>query len=183
MGNTPCERGASLLETLVALGVASILVTTAAPWFSGIVTDVRRSSETNELLADLALARADAVRSGHRVVLCVSGDQATCASSGQWSQGRIVFQDLNNNAQRDDGERIVVVRESIAPDWVIKGNASVASYVSYHPVGRSRLVNGAFQAGTLTICPASDVPIKGAEIVISSAGRARSQPTALSVCR
>lgn len=183
MGNTPCERGASLLETLVALGVASILVTTTAPWITGIATDVRRSSETNELLADLALARTDAVRSGRRVVLCVSGDQATCASSGQWSQGRIVFQDLNNNAQRDDGERIVLVRGAVGPDWVIKGNASVASYVSYHPMGRSKLISGALQAGTLTICPASDVPIKGAEIVISSTGRARSQPSVLSDCR
>lgn len=176
------ERGASLLEMLAAMGTAAVLVGAAVPWITGLATDVGRSSETNEFLTDLALARVEAVRRGARVVLCVSGNQSTCSTSGYWSQGRIMFVDPNNNASRDDGETILYVRGRTEPTWVIKGNATVASYISYHPIGRSKLVNGGFQAGTLTICQLGTSSTKASQIVISSTGRPRSQRVELDEC-
>ncbi len=139
--------------------------------------------ETNEFLSDLAVARAEAVRRGVRVVVCASADGLSCSSTGPWSQGRIVFQDPNNNAQREAGEHLMLVRDAASPRWLIKGNSPVDAYVSYHPVGRSKRVNGAFQAGTVTICPLRDSATKAAQIVINSVGRARSQPMELSDCR
>lgn len=176
------ERGASLLEILAAMGTAAVLVGTAVPWITGLAADVGRSSETNEFLADLAAARVEAIRRGSRVVLCVSSDRSTCSPSGYWSQGRIMFVDPNNNARRDDGESVLYVRGGAEPAWLIKGNASVASYISYHPLGRSRLTNGGFQAGTLTICSPGTSTTKASQIVISSAGRPRSQRVELDEC-
>jgi type IV fimbrial biogenesis protein FimT len=182
MKTTRSERGASLLEMLAALGVSAALVGVAVPWITGLAADMGRSSETNGFLADLAMARVEAIRRGARVVLCVSGDQSTCATSGYWSQGRIMFVDSNNNARRDDGESVLQVREATESTWRIKGNATVASYISYHPIGRSRLTNGGFQAGTLTICPMSASSTKASQIVISAAGRPRSQRVEIEEC-
>lgn len=176
------ERGASLLEVLAALGASAVVVSTAVPWITSLVADVRLSTETNDFLADLALARVEAMRRGARVVLCVSADRATCSTSGHWNQGRILFEDANNNALREDGELLLQVRSATEPNWRIKGNATVASYISYHPIGRSRLINGGFQAGTLTICSLGTSPAKASQIVISSAGRPRSQRVAIDDC-
>ena len=176
------ECGASLLEMLAAVGTAATLVGIAVPSIISLVADVRLSTETNEFLADLALARVEAVRRGARVVLCVSADQSTCSASGHWSQGRILFEDPNNNARRDGGESLLSVRPGTEPTWQIKGNTTVKSYISYHPIGRSKLTNGGFQAGTVTICPLASSSVGATQIVISSTGRPRSQRVRLSEC-
>ncbi len=182
MRTKPTECGASLLEVLAAVGTAATLVGIAVPSITRLVVDVRLSTETNAFLADLALARVESVRRGARVVLCVSEDQSTCSDTGQWSQGRILFEDPNNNARRDIGESLLSVRPRTESTWQIKGNTTVKSYISYHPVGRSKLTNGGFQAGTVTICPLGSTSVGASQIVISSTGRPRSQRVELSEC-
>ena len=68
----------------------------------------------------------------------------------------------------------------------MRGNAPVARYVSYGATGRARLISGAFQAGTFTLCPVSaSAAGSGAavrQIVLSPTGRPRVVKATLADC-
>lgn len=131
------EGGVSLVEMLTALVVGSLTLAIGLPGVLHWIRDARQSIHANAFLADLALARTESLRRGARVVICVSTGGETCSASGTWQQGRIVFVDANNNAQRDAGEAILLAVEAGPGNWVLRGNANVARYVSYHPSGKT----------------------------------------------
>ncbi len=87
------RTGFSLVELLVTLAVAVILVTAATPSLLQFVRANRLAAASNELVAALQLARAEALRRGRPVGVCASGDQSTCNAGGDWSGGWILFQD------------------------------------------------------------------------------------------
>ena len=64
----------------------------------------------------------------------------------------------------------------------ISGNASLASYVAYVANGSTRLTNGGFQAGTLTVCQASGRSTPARQIVINATGRPRVQKSVVDSC-
>lgn len=107
--------GFTLIELLgspAVLGVM-VMVVVAVPGLVRFVHEARMSMLSNQLLADLANARSEAIRRGRRVVLCKSGDGQSCTSAGQWNQGWLVFADTNNNGLREVAEtRISVVSPS-----------------------------------------------------------------------
>lgn len=174
--------GISLIEVLVVLVVLSVLWSLGAPAFSLVVRNARLGAYTNNFLAGLALARSESIRRGRRVVLCKSSNGSDCTKAGEWSGGWLVFEDANNDAVRDASETVIRHAEKLPQDWRLSGNFHVANYISYHPTGRSRLVSGAFQAGTLTLCELAVEENEGVQIVISSAGRPRSVKLDLKSC-
>jgi type IV fimbrial biogenesis protein FimT len=181
-GRAARARGYSLVEMVVVLSVAATLMAAGVPSVASMLASVKLSSVSNNLLFNLYLARSEAIKRNAQVVLCKSADGATCASSGGWEQGAIVFHDVNNNGARDPGES-VIHREQPSPREIrVSGNQSVGQYVSYGPDGRSRLASGAFQAGTLTLCRQSTGSTDARQIVINSGGRPRVQKTLVSFC-
>jgi type IV fimbrial biogenesis protein FimT len=165
--------GVSLLELMVVLAIITSLGAMAVPTTSRWIDEWKVTVLANTLLADLHLARSEAIRRGAPVVVC-SSSAGGCGTAGLWEQGWLVFVDANNNAMIDDGEDLL--RHSAiesARHLMLRGNGPVQSYVSYHPLGQTRLVNGAFQAGTLTLCPASYGATRARRIVINSGGRPR----------
>lgn len=177
------QNGVSLVELMVSVMVIGGVATAGVPALVQAVDDVRQSALTNELLSDLALARANAIARGARIVMCKSLDGASCISTGRWDQGRIVFEDSNNNAVREPQEQLIRIGDAFLNGWIATGNQPIASYVSFHPIGRAQLVSGAFQAGTLTLCRASSGSVDATQIVINGAGRARSKRVVLANCQ
>lgn len=175
-------KGVTLVELLVGLAAMALLLTVAVPSLSAMLQNIQRSTLTNDFLADLALARMEAIRRGQRVVMCKSASGASCSASGYWDQGWLLFVDSNNNGQRENTEQLLRQQASLPTGWRLEGNKHVARYVSYHPMGNSRLASGAFQAGTLTICVLTQTEVKGSEIVISGVGRPRSHKVTLPSC-
>jgi type IV fimbrial biogenesis protein FimT len=174
--------GFALLELLVVLTVVALLQTLAAPAMSAMVDAVRMTSATQSFFVSLQFARNEAIKRNARVVLCKSGTGQSCVRTGGWEQGWIVFHDLNNNAQVDAGE--AVLQRELAPTGALRftGNTQVESYVSYTPTGNTSTTSGAFQAGTFTVCRQSAGKIEARQIVISSAGRVRTQRVTLAQC-
>lgn len=167
------HRGASLLELLVVLSVLSVLLGAGAAALDGIGRTMKLSAAANRLLSELYLARSEAIKRNARVVVCRSGDGETCARSGGWEQGWIVFHDRNNNAERDGGEALIRRGEAPAAKFRIIGNETVARYVSFSPFGGTRLTSGAFQAGTFTVCRESPDRSEARQLIINSVGRPR----------
>lgn len=182
MGKWRTFQGRTLAELLCAMGVASILVATVVPSLMGIVVRGQQRAILSDVFSDLALARTESVRRGQRVVMCKSADQTHCLHDEAWNVGWIVFVDANNDAQHSDSETLLHVRERVSDRWRLVGNGSMARYVSYHPNGRTRLLNGGFQAGTLRLCDLRHTVAGDARVIISAAGRPRVEKSAEASC-
>lgn len=168
------RAGFTLVELMVTVAIAAILLSLGVPSFQEYIRNSRLVSRTNDFIGALHLARSEAIKRGGRVTLCKSADGATCASSGGYEQGWIVFVDANNDATVSSSTAVIRAYEAIPPGAgiTLTGNSNVESYVSYTADGKTKLLSGGFQAGTLTVCMA---PTKAKRIVMSSSGRARTE--------
>lgn len=93
-------RGFTIIELMVTLGILAILVGIAAPSFRESWMNARMTGLANDILADLNVARAEAIKRNARAYLCTSSDGTTCTGSA-WNAGWIVYVDLNNNGVQD----------------------------------------------------------------------------------
>ncbi|MBL8253967.1 MAG: GspH/FimT family pseudopilin [Candidatus Competibacter sp.] len=167
------SAGFTLMELIVTLALAVIVLTLGIPSFQNIIRNERLATRTNDFIAALQLTRSEAIKRGVRVTLCKSATGASCANSGGYEQGWIVFVDPNNNAAVDAGETIIRVFQAFptGANATLTGNTPVARHISFVATGKTQLTTGGFQAGTLTLCQAP----KARRIVINSVGRARTE--------
>jgi type IV fimbrial biogenesis protein FimT len=180
LSESVCRRpaapyGFTLVELLVVSAIAATLVSMAVPSVSTMLTAQRTAAITNRFLSSLHLTRGEAIKRNGRVVMCKSADAGQCTTTGGWEQGWLMFHDRNNNALRDSDEPVIQQQVGTAASLRLSGNTPVASYVSYAPSGRARLVSGAFQAGTFTICPTGRASGDDAvrKIILGGPGRPR----------
>lgn len=176
------QTGVTIPELLGVLAITAILLTVALPGMASLGRSSALASSANEFLASLHLARSEAVKRGARTAVCASANGQSCAGGGGWHQGWLVFHDANNNAARDEGEALIQARPALPAGIRLTGNPNVSSYISYAPNGGTKLVGGAFQAGTLTVCREAEVPASARRLVISSTGRVRTVKLELAAC-
>src|ERR1700677_1609484 len=98
--------GFTLVEVVITMAVAAILLTIAVPSFRYVTNSNRIAGELNGLVGDLQFARAEAIKEGRTVTVCVSTDGNTCANTTAWQSGWIVFSDPNDVGVHDAGETI-----------------------------------------------------------------------------
>ncbi|MFZ4479308.1 MAG: GspH/FimT family pseudopilin [Rhodoferax sp.] len=176
------QAGYSLVELLVVMALGTILLSIAVPSMTAMLNSQRSAALGMSFLSSLNLARSEAIKRNARAVLCKSPDGLSCARNGGYEQGWIVFHDVNNNAALDEGEQIIELQGPVWGGLTLIGNTPVANYVSFSASGSAKLLNGAFQAGTFTLCL---VPVSGADVrqlVLSNTGRARSRKGLTSDC-
>jgi type IV fimbrial biogenesis protein FimT len=87
----PRMAGFTLMELLVVIAIVAILAGIGAPSFKNITTSYRIAGEVNGLLGDMQFARAEAIKEGQNITVCVSSDGLTCANSTGWQTGWVVF--------------------------------------------------------------------------------------------
>jgi prepilin-type N-terminal cleavage/methylation domain-containing protein len=129
--------GFTLIELLVVIAISAILLAVGVPSFSYMIDRNRVAGEVNEMLADLALTRSEALARRGRVIMCRSTNpalaSATCdAAATDWSSGWIVFVD-NTTAgtafQRDPGdatEAIIRAYARTSPQVSLTANPAFA---------------------------------------------------------
>lgn len=165
--------GVSLIELLVTVMVSSILLTIGFPSLAAMIDSSHLTAATNSFVSSLRLTRSEAIKRNGRAVMCSSSDGLACAESGGWHQGWIIFHDANNNADVDEDESVVLHLTGFKKELRLRGNSPVSRYISYVPMGTTRMTSGAIQAGTLTVCMKSASSSHGRSIIINSTGRAR----------
>ncbi len=107
--------GLTLIDVVVTLSVAAIVMSVAVPSYNTMTLDSRRSTTINRLIADLNLARSEAVKRGVDISICKTEDGVSCNSSINregWSSGWIVFLDENGDGTSSSGEKLKVFQES-----------------------------------------------------------------------
>ncbi|HWR76296.1 MAG TPA: GspH/FimT family pseudopilin [Thiobacillus sp.] len=156
------KRGFTLIELLVTLAVAAILVTIAVPNYQMFVLNNRMTTQANDLITAITLARSEAVKRAANVTVCASSDGATC--TGGWAQGWIV---------RDAAGTPIRVQQALAGSSTLTGGTNVASSITFTSSGRTTIPTTATVASTtLTLCP-SPASVQGRVIQIERTGRPR----------
>ncbi len=169
------ESGTTLLELMLALTIAGLLVGLAVPMYGAWIAEYQVMNFARDLAGNMNTARSEAIKRGFRVNLCKSADHRTCATSGDWAQGFVVYLDVDRDGQVDVGESALKVGEAAPRGITARGNRPIADYVSYTSLGTARLLNGGLQMGTLTVCRSGQ---KAVDVVLANSGRARIQKTA-----
>lgn len=113
------SSGLSLLELMATVAVAAILATIAVPSYLTMIQNNRLTSQVNELIASLALARSEAIKGGTTVYVCSSDDQSNCVDD-KWSDGWLVWSD-------EDGDGTLDTSDSVLKAFASEVDASVLS--------------------------------------------------------
>ena len=145
------DRGFTLIELMMTLAVVAILLGIAAPGFVSIIKNNRITTVTNDLLADLALARSEAAKRGQSVSICISSNGTSCTGTN-WLDGRLVFSDAGTAGTIDGSDAIIRVTESRSNGLTLSSaNFANTGYIRY---GASGTVSTATNnnPGTFKIC-------------------------------
>jgi type IV fimbrial biogenesis protein FimT len=86
-----CNRGFSLIEVIVVLTIAAILLTIAGPALQKFVASNRLTAQVNDLMADINLARSEAIKRNTASGLCASTSGTSCTTGGNWANGWLVY--------------------------------------------------------------------------------------------
>ncbi|MEO7916603.1 MAG: GspH/FimT family pseudopilin [Dokdonella sp.] len=91
------RRGFGLIELMVTISIVAILLAVALPSFRTTINSNRASTQANDLIAAINLARNEAISRNRSVTVCAavttSGTPTACGSATQWNQGWMVFVD------------------------------------------------------------------------------------------
>lgn len=172
------QAGFTLVELVVTLAVAAIIVSMAAPSFTGLMNSNRLTSQSNEIVAALQSARMDAIRRNAPAYFCSSNNNTTCTNTSPWT-GWIVYTDIDRDNTVDAGEllRTGTVRGTVS---VVTSSAIKNNRIAFRPDGLAR-EGGALLSGTFRICMPVKLPAENArDIAIGSGSRISMKKEALS---
>lgn len=119
------SRGLTLVELMVTLAVLAILLSLAAPSFSSLLASTRMSSQTNEFMGTLNLARSEAVRRVQPVSL-----RASDSDNYNYSKGWTVFPDA-------DGDGLALSGTNDADGKILREASAFNGTVAIRRVTRS----------------------------------------------
>ena len=145
--------GFTLLELLVAVGIAAIILAVGVPSFSSSIDNQRMTSATNDLVMTMNLAKSEAIKRVAYVTVCKSSDGATCTNASNWNDGWIVFSNATNANLNtvDAGDEIIRVFDGVNERVTISPVGGVANFLSFRPAGTVG-TSVANISGTLTTC-------------------------------
>ncbi|MBS0424311.1 MAG: GspH/FimT family pseudopilin [Proteobacteria bacterium] len=103
------HNGFTMIELLVTMSIASILLSLAVPSYRTFVQDNLLMMQSNNFYSTLALAKSEAIRRSSPVTVCPSTNGTSCTGGVVWSNGWLVFLDVNNNGVVEAGEEILQV--------------------------------------------------------------------------
>lgn len=145
------NTGFTLIELMMTLAIAAIVLTLGIPSFQETMRSNRLTTQANDLVTAINLARAEAVKRRSPVSVCASSNQTTC--TGAWNAGFIVVDDVDDEVLQVYGP--------------LKGSTTVtasATRLRYTPDG---FLDGG--AASIQLCVETGAP--GRRIEVTATGR------------
>jgi len=158
------NRGFTLYELLLTLGLAALLLSIGIPSFSGTLARSLQAVEINALFHAIHLARKESIMRRKVVSLCPSRDGTSCNPGSDWSAGWILFE----NADRDSPPRI-------DPGEIVLRTHRVSGNIRIQANRRGFTLRATFLRatnGTFVVCDAGN-RIRPKGLIVSYTGRPR----------
>jgi len=171
----------NLVEIMIAMAIVAVMMALAAPNLRDFMRNARISALTNDLMADLQMARTEAVKAKRRAWFCVSdtGSEGVCLGGGWTDKYRAVIVDLNDDNISNVGDftaRHKIADSSAGSPTVTLSGTATAYGVTFLPSG---VLGGGVQR-TFRICDTRNgpngvgaSPFLHRQITIAPSGRAQ----------
>jgi type IV fimbrial biogenesis protein FimT len=171
-------RGFTMIELMVTLTILAVLTVVAAPSFNNALLSNRLAGVANSFTASTQLARSEAIKRNSTVRLCRSSTGTSCATTGTWAQGWIVFHDIDNDGTVGAGEPILQVQQAIQADYHFTTTSTGTPYsLKFAAIG------GTADSATLLLCRATPSPGQQERVIsISATGRISVTTTRTGTC-
>jgi len=174
------QRAFSLIEVTIVIAILSILLSVALPNFNSIIEKSTLSKTSLDLISSLSLARQYAITSNDKVHLCAltSIEPVICQKerpfNANWSQGWMVFADINGNNEYDQSDAVLSV--SSQPKTI---------NIVFNQQGRLRFFpDGSARSAGFYICSKNSSNNRHIKLLYSGRARATkiSKPSQLTAC-
>jgi type IV fimbrial biogenesis protein FimT len=113
--NQRTNRGFTMIELMIVVVMIAIMVAIAVPSFASFIANYRATTAVNDLLQAVTQARTEALKQGRRVIVLPNNASGTPSTTGSWTNGWVIFADLNNNQTFDASTESVIFRHAVLP--------------------------------------------------------------------
>jgi type IV fimbrial biogenesis protein FimT len=164
------SHGFSLLEISITLIIVAIVASFSAS-FAALIARQEISTQTNEVVTSLKLARTVAIVRQTRVTLCQSTSGSKCERGFDWGKGWILFTDNDNNRVIDPDDEVIQfhpgLNDRTSLHW--RGSLGTNYYLSFLDTGFSN------KAGSFWVCNDGRVIKEARRVVLARTGRVRTR--------
>lgn len=163
------QRGLSLTEVLVVIGITSVLAALAVPVFANHAAKQRASDASKAFALALQTARSEAIKRSRVVAVCPSmnalATDAHCAAA-PYESGWLVYVDNNRNGEHDRRDEVILRSDALLGE-VSMSTSDLADGLRFNASGGSITPLGRPHTGTLNV-RAGDVEH---EVQVAASGR------------
>jgi len=181
------DAGFTLTELMITLAIVGVLLVVGVPSLKAFMQGNQLIASTNELLSALHIARSEAIKLNSRVSICDSSDGKTCALTGDWSNGWIVFVDFDGNLVNNgvpcagiNTDCLLRVHsgfndKQLSVSGIVDSTANPVVSFTFTARGMPKDTSGVSESGVFSICSfdSSNNVTGSRAVVLSLSGRVR----------